>query len=227
MRRAAAGGCPRCQPAHVAAVDLTGDRFPPEAGQEIAASVIGVGSLAVWQFTTLLDTRLLNVRISAWTQAAVLFALGVMAAEAGWDGRLSRHTEHRLGQVTVVGVGLTLVLLSYTGARDLLDMALGGLDWASASFAILHGVVSIAFTLVVPGVGAWCSAAAMPAQGLGGTIWSADWSRAVDEVGVYQHRQQELAALWLGTVIDMNGASYAAQLKVTARPRARQTGAAK
>lgn len=117
----------------------------------VAASVIGVGSLAVWQFTTLLDTHLLNVRVSAWTQAAVLFALGVMAAEAGWDGWLSRHTERRLGRVTVAGVGLTLVLVSYTGARDQLDMALGGFNWASVSFAILYGVVSITFTL-------WCLA---------------------------------------------------------------------
>lgn len=64
---------------------------------------------------------------------------------------LSRHTEHRLGQVTVAGMGLTLVVVSYTGARDQLDLALGGLNWASVSFALLYGVVSIAFTL-------WCLA---------------------------------------------------------------------
>lgn len=131
---------------------LTGRR-PRPGGRSlvVAASVIGVGSLAVWQFTTLLDTHLMNMRVSAWTQAAVLFALGVMAAESGGDGRLSRDTEHRLGWVTVAGVGLTLVLVSYTGARDQLDMALGGLTWASVSFAILYGVVSVAFTL-------WCLA---------------------------------------------------------------------
>jgi glucans biosynthesis protein C len=117
----------------------------------VAASVIGVVSLAVWQVTTLLDRHLMNVRVSAWTQGAVLFALGVMVAEAGWDGRLSRHTEHRLGQITLVGVGLTAVLVSYTAAGDRLDMALGGLNWASLSFAILYGVVSVTFTL-------WCLA---------------------------------------------------------------------
>jgi glucans biosynthesis protein C len=105
---------------------LAGPRPRPGGGSlVVAASVIGVGSLAVWQFTTLLDTHLMNVRVSAWTQGAVLFALGVMAAEAGSDGRLSRHTERRLGRVTVAGVGLTLALVSYTGARDQLDMALG------------------------------------------------------------------------------------------------------
>ena len=36
-------------------------------------------------------------------------------------------------------------------ARDQLEMALGGLNWASVSFAVLYGVVSIAFTL-------WCLA---------------------------------------------------------------------
>ena len=117
----------------------------------IAATVIGAGSLVVWQFTTLLDTHLLNVRVSAWTQGAVLYALGVSAAEAGGDGQLSRHAEHRLGQVALVGVSLTLVVVSYHGARDELDRALGGLGWASTTFAVLYGAVSIAFTL-------WCLA---------------------------------------------------------------------
>ena len=124
---------------------------PGRTSLVVAASVIGVGSLAVWQVTTLLDTHLLNVRVSAWTQAAVLFALGVLAAEAGWDGPLSRDTERRLGQVTIVGSGLTLLLVCFAGARDELDAALGGFNWASASFATLYGVVSVTFSL-------WCLA---------------------------------------------------------------------
>jgi peptidoglycan/LPS O-acetylase OafA/YrhL len=128
----------------------TASRPPPGRGSlVVGASVISVVSLAVWQFTTLLDTDLMNARISAWMQAAVLFSLGVMAAEGSWDGRLSRPTEHRLGQLTLIGVSLTLVLVSYTGARDQLDLALGGMSWASVSFAILYGVVSITFTM-------WC-----------------------------------------------------------------------
>jgi len=126
-------------------------RGPGRRSLVVAASAIGVASLAVWQVTTLLDTHLLNVRVSAWTQAAVLFALGVMAAEAGWDGRLPKDTERRLGQVTIVGSGLTLLLLSIAGARDQLDAALGGFNWASASFAALYGVVSVTFSL-------WCLA---------------------------------------------------------------------
>lgn len=126
-------------------------RRPGRRSLVVAASVIGLGSLAVWQVTTLLDTHLLNVRVSAWTQAAVLFALGVVAAEAGWDGRLSRDAERRLGQVTTVGGALTLLLVAYQGARDELDAVLGGLNWASASFAALYGVVSVSFSL-------WCLA---------------------------------------------------------------------
>lgn len=117
----------------------------------VSAAVIGAASLAVWQVTTLLDTHLMNARVSAWTQAAVLFALGVRAAEAGWDGRLSRHGEHRLGLVAATGLVLTAVLVSATAARDELDMALGGLSWASVSFAVFYGVVSVTFSL-------WCLA---------------------------------------------------------------------
>ena len=129
---------------------LPGPRPRPGARSlVVAASVIAVGSLAVWQFTTLLDTHLLNARVSAWTQGAVLFALGVVVAESGADGRLPRQTEQRLGVLTLVGMGLTVALVSYTGARDQLDLALGGVGWASVSFAVLYGVVSVAFTL-------WC-----------------------------------------------------------------------
>ena len=126
-------------------------RRPGRRALLLAATAIGVGSLGVWQATTLLDTHLLNVRVSAWTQAAVLFALGVMAAEADWDGRLPRDTERRLGEVAVFGGSLTLLLVSVAGAHDELDVAMSGINLASASFATLYGVVSVAFSL-------WCLA---------------------------------------------------------------------
>jgi len=62
-------------------------RLRPRPGQRalvVGGLVIAVGSLLVWQFTTLLDTHLLNVRVSAWTQALVLFALGVSVAFTMW-----------------------------------------------------------------------------------------------------------------------------------------------
>jgi glucan biosynthesis protein C len=131
---------------------LTEPRPRPGRKALVAAGVvIGVGSLLVWQVTTLLDTHLLNVRLGAWTQAVVLFALGAGAGEADWDGRLSRDTERTLGRVTVVGAGVTLALMSWVGARDDLDAALGGLGWESLVFATTYGVVSVAFPL-------WCLA---------------------------------------------------------------------
>jgi glucans biosynthesis protein C len=117
----------------------------------IAASVVSVGSLMVWQVTTLLDTHLMNVRVSAWTQGAVLFALGVRTAEAGWNGQLSRETERWLGLATLVGLGPTALLVSVVAARDQLDMVLGGLTWGSTSFAVLYGIVSVTYSL-------WCLA---------------------------------------------------------------------
>jgi peptidoglycan/LPS O-acetylase OafA/YrhL len=124
---------------------------PSRRSLVVASATISIVSLTVWQVTTLLDTHLLNVRVSAWAQAAVLFTLGVMAAEAGWDGRVSRDIERRLGQATIVGGSLTLLLVSVQGARDQVDAALGGFNWASVSFAILYGVVSVTFSL-------WCLA---------------------------------------------------------------------
>lgn len=117
----------------------------------VAAAAIAVGSLAVWQATTLLDTHLLNVRVSAWTQALVLFALGALVAEAGGDGRVSRDAERRLGRASLAAACLTLALLGSAGARDELDATLGGLNAASATFAVLYGIASVTFSL-------WCLA---------------------------------------------------------------------
>jgi glucan biosynthesis protein C len=75
--------------------------------------------------------------------------LAVMAAAAGWSGRLSRDTERWLGQVATVGGGLTVVLVSFAETRDQLDAGVGRVQRASASFATLYGVVSVTFPL-------WC-----------------------------------------------------------------------
>jgi fucose 4-O-acetylase-like acetyltransferase len=117
----------------------------------VAAAVISAGSWVVWQCTTLLDTHLMNARLAAWTQALVLFGLGVLAAEAAWDGQLSRGAERRLGALAAIGLTLTLGVVAVTGSRDQLESALGGLGWASVTFAVLYGAVSVAWTL-------WCLA---------------------------------------------------------------------
>lgn len=127
---------------------------PPRPGRRalvLGAVLTGAVSLAVWQATTLTDTHLMNVRVSAWTQGAVLFALGVRAAESGWDGRLSRRAERLLGVLTAVGLGLTGALLAHAASRDELDLVLEGLGWANLSFAAVYGLVSVTYAL-------WCLA---------------------------------------------------------------------
>ncbi|MDO9498087.1 MAG: acyltransferase family protein, partial [Nocardioides sp.] len=125
---------------------------PPGRRTLVAATVIiTVGSLLVWQVTTLLDTHLMNVRVAAWTQGAVLFALGARAWESGSSGQISRAQERRLGYAAAGGLLAALVLLVVEALRDGVDDAVGGFGWASISFAILYGVVSVAFTL-------WCVA---------------------------------------------------------------------
>lgn len=117
----------------------------------VAAATIVVGSLLVWQLTTPLDTHLMNVRVAAWTQGAVLFALGVLAAESGSTGEIARAHERRLGLVTAVGLLAALALLAVEALRDREEDPLRGLGWASVTFGVLYGVVSVAFTL-------WCVA---------------------------------------------------------------------
>jgi hypothetical protein len=114
-----------------------------------AAIVIGAASLVVWQTYHLTDTHWMNVRLGAWAQGAVLFALGAAAAEAGRPVTVARTLERRLAIVLLGGLVLTLGLLLAVGPDGDIGAALVGLTWWSVSFATLYGVVSVAFTF-------WC-----------------------------------------------------------------------
>lgn len=124
---------------------------PPLDGWTLvgAAAVIAAGSLLVWQTYNLTDTHWMNVRLSAWIQAVVLYALGVAAAEAGRPVTVPRPIERRLGIVLAVGLVLTLGLLLAAGVGADIGDALVGVTWWSVSFAVLYGAVSVVFTL-------WC-----------------------------------------------------------------------
>ncbi len=52
-----------------------------------AALAIAVSSFAIWQPWPLTGDTFLNLKWGEWPQGAVLFALGVHAAEAGWPPR--------------------------------------------------------------------------------------------------------------------------------------------
>jgi len=45
----------------------------------------------------------LNLKVDGWPQGAVLFALGVLGAEAGWLGELPPVLARRLGWVAAAG----------------------------------------------------------------------------------------------------------------------------
>jgi len=113
-----------------------------------AAAGIAASSVLLWPVTSLLDEQLMSLRPGAWTQAVALFTLGVLAGEAGWDGRLSRGAERRWGLVTAAGMLATVALVASAGSGDLND-AMHSMRWPGVAFAVLYGVVSVAFTL-------WC-----------------------------------------------------------------------
>jgi fucose 4-O-acetylase-like acetyltransferase len=130
----------------------TGTRARPGRRAAVSAGVvIGSVSLVVWQFSTLVDNHLMNLRLGAWTQAAVLFALGVMAAESGWDGSLTRDAERRLGRLAGAGLLAVSVVLAVAGAQDRIEELMRDVNAASVTFAALYGLVSVAFPL-------WCLA---------------------------------------------------------------------
>ena len=108
-------------------------------------------SLVVWQFSTLVDNHLMNLRLGAWTQGVVLFALGVIAAESGWDGSLTRDAERRLGRLAGAGLLAVSVVLAVAGAQDRIEELMRDVNVASVTFAALYGLVSVAFPL-------WCLA---------------------------------------------------------------------
>lgn len=130
----------------------SGTRTSPGRRAAVTAGVvIGTVSLAVWQFSTLLDNHLMNLRLGAWTQAVVLFALGVMAAESGSDGSLTRDAERRLGRLAGVGLLAVSVVLAVAGAQDRIEELMQDVNVASVTFAALYGLVSVTFPL-------WCLA---------------------------------------------------------------------
>jgi glucans biosynthesis protein C len=127
----------------------------------VAGLLIGVVSVLVWPVSSLLDEHLMSLRPGAWIQGVVLFALGVLAGEAApteaaptvavgdVELGIGRRAERCWGWVTVVGVATIVVLLgSITGDGELTD-ALHEMTWQGALFALVYGVVSIAFSL-------WC-----------------------------------------------------------------------
>ena len=116
----------------------------------LAAAVlaIAVSSFAVWQPWPVMGDTFLNLRWGEWPQGAVLFALGVHGAEAGWLEDFPPVLARRLGWVAAAGVAALLALMLYLVLARGEDQALVmGADVTTMGFALLDGVIAVTGTL--------------------------------------------------------------------------------
>jgi surface polysaccharide O-acyltransferase-like enzyme len=113
-----------------------------------AAATIAVSSFAVWQVWPMTGDTFLNLRWGEWPQGAVLFALGVLGAEAGWLDELPPVLARRLGGVAAAGVAaLVALMVSLVAARGADQALVMGADLPTMAFALLDGVIAVSGTL--------------------------------------------------------------------------------
>jgi hypothetical protein len=113
-----------------------------------SALVFAVSSFAVWQPSPVLGDTFLNLRWGEWPQGAVLFALGVHGAEAGWLQDFPPLLARRLGWMAAAGVAALMALMLYLVLARGADQALAmGADLPTMAFALLDGVIAVSGTL--------------------------------------------------------------------------------
>ena len=113
-----------------------------------AALAIAVSSFAVWQPWPVMGDTFLSLRWGEWPQGAVLFALGVHGAEAGWLRDLPPAVARWLGWVAAAGVTALMILMGSLVLARGMDQALAmGADLPTMVFALLDGVIAITATL--------------------------------------------------------------------------------
>ena len=123
----------------------------------LAAAAVAVSSYVVWLVFPLTTEMFLNLKVAEWPQGAVLFALGVRAAEAGWvDQPPTLHRVRWLGWSALAGAAAFVALLAIgvaSGAEDLGP----GTGWPMIAAAVLDGIISVTATvwLVVWFRGRW------------------------------------------------------------------------
>jgi len=113
-----------------------------------AVATITVSSFAVWQVWPANAVMFLNLRVGEWPQGAVLFALGVLGAEAGWLDELPTVLARRLGWVATAGVAaLVALMVSLVLARGADQALVMGADLPTMAFALLDGLIAVSGTL--------------------------------------------------------------------------------
>ncbi|MGN6301123.1 MAG: acyltransferase family protein [Angustibacter sp.] len=114
----------------------------------VAAATIAVVSFAVWQVWSVLGDMVLNLKVGEWPQGGVLFTLGVLAGETGWLERMPWPTVRRIGWVGLAGVAAAVPLVAYgVSQADESSDLLAAPDWPTATFAVLDGVISVAWSV--------------------------------------------------------------------------------
>jgi hypothetical protein len=110
-------------------------------------ATIAITSFAVWLVWPLTGEAPLNLRIAEWPQGAVLFALGVLAAEVGWvDDPPSLRRLRRLGWLALAGSAafVGVVAVGLAGGEDDPGPPTG---WPAMALAVLDGLVAVTFTV--------------------------------------------------------------------------------
>jgi surface polysaccharide O-acyltransferase-like enzyme len=123
---------------------------PPRLGRRlvVAAAAIGAASLLVWQLWPWNSEVLLAARLGEWPQGAVLFALGVHAAETGWLEDPPPAVVRRCGQAAATGGIATIALFALLDARGEAEPVLNeAAGWATPLFALLDGAVAVSLTV--------------------------------------------------------------------------------
>ena len=89
-----------------------------------------------------------TARLGEWPQGAVLFALGVHAAETGWLRDLPPVLARRLGWTALAGTIATVTLFAVLETKDQVTAVLNtATGWPTILFALLDGMVAVSLSL--------------------------------------------------------------------------------
>lgn len=137
----------------VAYAGLRGPRRPAASAQPLrpavlvaATAAIAVASLAVWQLWPLTGETYLDLRFGQWPQGAVLFTLGVHAAEGGWLNGMPAALR-RSGWIAVIGLAVLMTLLAISQVLGQFEANLTGFNWPTILLALLDGAIAVCGTL--------------------------------------------------------------------------------
>lgn len=114
----------------------------------MASLVLAGSSLVLWQWWPITDAEaLLNLRWGLWPQGAVLFGLGMLAAETGSLGALTDGVARRLGWLALGSTALLFALAGLELSLGRIEVLGSGKGWEGVALALLYGVILISWSL--------------------------------------------------------------------------------